>query len=62
MVMSDGRIRERYDRQLDHRKAEQWMREKMMEEERLWVEEQGEGWEGDDGAGEEQVHEGSGLQ
>ena len=58
MVLSDGRIRERYDRQLDQREAERRMREKMMEEERLWVDEQGEGWEGwDDGAGEEQVRD-----
>ena len=40
MVLSDGRSRERYDRQLDQWNAERRMRMKMMEEERQWMEEQ----------------------
>lgn len=40
MVLSDGRLRERYDRQLEQWELERRMREKMMEEERRWAEEQ----------------------
>ena len=37
MVLSDSRSRERYDRQLEQWDAERRMREKMMEEERMWM-------------------------
>ena len=41
MVLSDGRLRERYDRQMEQWERERRMREKMMEEEREWMVERG---------------------